>query len=80
MFSEMRAMREAFPDLPAREILEMATTRPAAAVGHRGRFGELSPGALADFIAIPDPGGEGNPEERILANTTPPNVWVGGLR
>lgn len=79
MFSEMRAMQEAFPGLEPREILSMVTLRPASAIGRAGRIGELSPGALADFIAIPDPGGEGSVEERILANRTPPKVWVGGL-
>jgi aminodeoxyfutalosine deaminase len=79
MFSEMRAMQEAFPSLDPEEILSMVTIRPAAAIGRAGRIGELSPGALADFIAIPDPGGEGSVEERILANRTPPKVWVGGI-
>jgi len=77
MFSEMRAMKEAFPGLDAEEILTMVTVRPAAAIGRAGRIGELSPGALADFIAIPD-SGEGSVAERILANRTPPRVWVGG--
>jgi len=77
MFSEMRAMKEAFPGLDAEEILAMVTIRPAAAIGRAGRIGELSPGALADFIAIPD-SGEGSIAERILANRTPPRVWVGG--
>ena len=79
MFSEMRAMQEAFPGLDPEEILAMVTLRPAAAIGRAGRIGELSPGALADFIAIPDPGGEGRVAERILANRTLPKVWVGGV-
>ena len=78
MFSEIRAMQDAFPRLDPEEILAMVTLRPAAAIGHAGRIGELSPGALADFLAIPDPGGEGRVAERILANRTPPRVWVGG--
>ena len=79
MFSEMRAMQEAFPGIDPTEILEMVTVRPAAAIGRSGRLGELSPGALADFIAIPDAGGSEPVAERILANRTPPRVWVGGL-
>lgn len=79
MFSEMRAMGEAFPGLDPWEILSMATVRPAAAIGQSGRVGELTPGALADFIAVPDPGGGDSLAERILANRTPPKVWVGGL-
>ena len=84
MFSEMRAMQSAFPDLDPREILIMATVAPAAAIGRKGILGELSPGALADFLAIPDEGrgtvDEKTLAERILANRTPPDVWISGLR
>ena len=84
MFSEMRAMQSAFPDLNPREILAMTTVAPAAAVGRRGRLGELSPGSLADFIAMPDRGEQSIEEtslaERILANRTPPDVWISGIR
>lgn len=80
MFAEMRALRDSFPLLDPATILRMATMFPAAAIGRSGRLGELSPGALADFIAIPDRGGEENLAERILANTTPPDVWISGSR
>lgn len=79
MFSEMRAMQEAFPWMDPTEILAMVTVRPAAAIGRSGRLGELTPGALADFIAVPDAGGPEPVAERILANRTPPRVWVGGF-
>jgi cytosine/adenosine deaminase-related metal-dependent hydrolase len=78
MFSEMRAMAEAFPSLAPVEILHMATTAPAAAIGRRGRLGELSPGALADFLAIPGGGESESIEELVLANRTPPAVWISG--
>jgi cytosine/adenosine deaminase-related metal-dependent hydrolase len=80
MFSEMRALQTSFPSLDPELILRMATVMPAAAIGRSGRLGELSPGALADFIAIPDRGGEGNLAERVLANTAPPDVWISGCR
>ena len=79
MFAEMRALSEAFPWLHPGEILRMVTTAPAAAIGRAGRLGELSPGALADFIAIPDPApnaGLKGVTERVLANRTPPTVWI----
>lgn len=78
MFAEMRAMASAYPHLDFMELLSMVTTRPAHAIGHSGRLGELSPGALADFIAIPDPMGEGSMPERVLANTLPPRLWISG--
>ncbi len=79
MFAEMRALSEAFPWLHPGEILCMVTTAPAAAIGRAGRLGELSPGALADFIAIPDSApndGLKGVTERVLANRTPPTVWI----
>jgi len=79
MFAEMRALSDSFPWLDPSEILPMATTTPASAIGRAGRLGEFSPGALADFIAIPDPApnaGLKGVTERVLANRTPPAVWI----
>lgn len=78
MFAEMRAIKAAFPELEAMEILSMATNRPAAAIGMAGRLGELSSGAIADFIVIPDEGGEESLAERVIANRMPPRVWISG--
>jgi cytosine/adenosine deaminase-related metal-dependent hydrolase len=81
MFAEMRAMESAFPELDPMDILSMVTNKAAAAIGRSGWLGELSPGALADFIAIPDDDAEGDMEslaERVLANRMPPRVWVSG--
>jgi cytosine/adenosine deaminase-related metal-dependent hydrolase len=84
MFAEMRAMQSSFPGLDPCEILAMATIRPAGAIGLEGRLGELAPGAMADFIAIPDQGGGSESPagvaERILANRMPPDVWIAGRR
>jgi cytosine/adenosine deaminase-related metal-dependent hydrolase len=78
MFAEMRAMAEEFPRLDPLEILTMATTRPAAALGRKGRLGELSPGALADFIAVPGGEADGDVAEQVLRNKQPPRVWISG--
>ena len=84
MFGEMRAMQEAFPAIDPAEIISMATVRPAAAIGRSGRLGELSPGALADFITIRDENvlaaDSRSLAERVLANRTPPDVWIAGCR
>jgi len=77
MFSEMRAMGAAFPELDPMEILSMATTRPAAGIGRAGRLGELSPGAVADFLAVPDEG-EREIAAQVLDNRLPPKVWISG--
>ena len=78
MFAEMRAMAESFPQLDPLEILLMATMRPAAALDRGGRLGELSPGAVADFLAVPDEG-DTNIVEQVLANRLPPKVWISGV-
>jgi len=84
MFGEMRAMQAAFPAIDPAEIITMATVRPAAAIGRSGRLGELSPGALADFITIRDENmlaaDSRSLAERVLANRTPPDVWIAGCR
>ena len=78
MFAEMRAMASAYPSLDSSELFAMVTTRPAAAIRCSGRLGELSPGALADFIAVPDLMGDESVMERVLANTLPPRLWISG--
>jgi cytosine/adenosine deaminase-related metal-dependent hydrolase len=52
MFDEMSEFQKAHPDVPARDILAMATRNGAAALGLGGELGVIRPGALADFIAI----------------------------
>ena len=78
MFSEMRAMADSFPGVDPLQILSMATLLPAAAIGRRGRLGELSAGAVADFVAVPDEG-EVNIAGQVLTNRFPPRVWISGV-
>ena len=52
MFDEMAAFRTHFPDIPARDILAMATRNGARALGFGNRLGVLRAGALADFIVV----------------------------
>jgi cytosine/adenosine deaminase-related metal-dependent hydrolase len=53
MFDEMRALAASNPDLKPETILCMATRNGAAALGMRGKIGQLSRGAFADLAAIP---------------------------
>ncbi len=53
LFEEMRRLRANEPSLTAREILETVTLNPARALQWSGRLGTISPGAVADLIAIP---------------------------
>ncbi len=79
LFSEMRAVRAAHPELLAVEILEMATRNGARALGASHILGQIAPGCLADLIALPL---TSNPEEiyeQIIEWRDPvPWILVGG--
>jgi cytosine/adenosine deaminase-related metal-dependent hydrolase len=68
-FAEMRAFAKAFPDVPSKQILQMATINGARALGMSGQIGELSAGALADVISIPFSGKPAAAYDAILAHT-----------
>lgn len=53
LFREMQTLRETMPSLRAREILEMATVNPAAALGEGQRLGRVRTGFIADLISVP---------------------------
>jgi len=56
MFEEMRTLANRQSSLSPKKILQMATINGARALGMRGEVGELTRGAFADLIAIPDSG------------------------
>ncbi len=53
LFDEMRALATAQPGVPPEDLLCMVTVNAASALGQEGLIGELTPGSLADLIAIP---------------------------
>jgi cytosine/adenosine deaminase-related metal-dependent hydrolase len=53
LFEEMRGFAMAQPAVSAGEIVRLATSHPARALGLTGRLGALTPGAVADLIAVP---------------------------
>jgi cytosine/adenosine deaminase-related metal-dependent hydrolase len=53
MFAELQQFGRAYPDLPPDHILRLATVNGAKALHMAGQAGELTPGALADVVAIP---------------------------
>lgn len=82
MAREMALFRAAHPDFRPAEVLELATSAAARAVGHAGSVGTLAPGAWADLAAHVAPGASG-PERldaitRGLGRATA--VWVAGRR
>ena len=79
LFSEMREVRAAHPDLAAREILEMATVNGARAHGQSDQLGRIAPGHFADLIALPFTGSAAEVYDEIIA-WREPVAWmlVGG--
>ena len=71
LFTEMRAFAQAHPDVLPETILRLATINGAAALGQRGRVGELKPNAFADLIAVPFTGPADDSYEAVLAHTGP---------
>lgn len=55
LFAEMRELLREQPSLSPREAVGMVTVQGAAAIGNESVLGQISPGYLADLIAIPDP-------------------------
>ena len=53
LFAEMRELLRKETGLSPREVLEMVTLNPAAALGQRDLLGQIRPGAYADLIALP---------------------------
>ncbi len=80
MAREMALFRAAQPGFGPREVLELATSAAARAIGLAGRAGTLAPGAWADCAAHEAPGR--NAAERLEAITRglgrPTAVWVAG--
>jgi cytosine/adenosine deaminase-related metal-dependent hydrolase len=55
MFAEMRLLAEYYPELPAEELLAMATKNPAKALGAADEIGSIAVGKSADLIAVEMP-------------------------
>jgi 5-methylthioadenosine/S-adenosylhomocysteine deaminase len=67
--AEARAARDlqaGAVDLPAAELLRLATAGGAEALGMEGEVGALAPGLRADLVAVADPGGDAGPEARAM--------------
>lgn len=71
LFKEMRALAKSHPELPAEQIVQFATSNGARALRRTGELGELTPGAMADLIAIPAAGDCADPCQMIVDNCHP---------
>jgi len=66
LFSEMRLFRELHSDVPEGNILQMVTTRSAAALGMEGVIGEIAADAFADLTVIPFDGSHDDVESAVI--------------
>ena len=71
LFDEMRLMRETQPWLRPEQVLRMVTVNPARALRRKGQLGQITPGALADLIALPASGSLEIVHEEIVEHTAP---------
>ncbi|MCC6822261.1 MAG: amidohydrolase family protein [Verrucomicrobia subdivision 3 bacterium] len=71
LFAEMRAFAKAQPRVPPEQIIRMATTNGARALGLRSQVGELRPKAFADLIALPFAGKPTDSYAAVVAHAGP---------
>lgn len=79
LFAELQALAAAEPWLRPKELLETVTRNPARALKKERLLGEISPGAYADLIALPDSTKLSGIYEKIVHNQRPiPWLMVNG--
>jgi len=74
VLAEARALADRFPDVPARELLQMATWNGARAIG-RPDLGRIAKGARPGIAAVEGQGVD-EPCAFLLANVRAPRRWV----
>jgi len=66
LWSEMREVARAFPELSAERIVRLGTVDGAAALGVSERCGSPAPEKRADFVAMSVPSSKDDPYEAVL--------------
>jgi cytosine/adenosine deaminase-related metal-dependent hydrolase len=83
VLAEIRHVALAHPEVAPENILRMATLDGAEALGLERNCGSISPGKLANLLAIPLPAGTGNSLTKLLeallfSDQVPTHLWVRG--
>jgi len=80
LLDDLRLLRTIAPEVPAQTLWQLATTRPAAALGLADTVGSLTPGKQADVLVYPADGDD--PLDAILQSPgmVPQAMWIGGRR
>ena len=77
LFSELAEARRLAPGVPARRLLEGATTVGARALGFGADYGTIEPGKRAALISVRLPANLGDVEEYLVSGITAADVaWV----
>lgn len=71
LFEELRSLAKTDPWLPPEQLLRTVTVHPARALRRRGQLGQITPGALADLIALPASGNLATVHEEIVQHDQP---------
>jgi cytosine/adenosine deaminase-related metal-dependent hydrolase len=74
LLDDLRLLRQIAPEVPAIDLLAMATTRAARALGLESQVGSLTPGKSADAIAIP----ARDLDDVLNRRVFPSAVWING--
>ncbi len=85
LLAETRFVARAYPTIDPHEVLQMATLAGAEALGREDEVGSLTPGKLANVVAVPLPEDvRGTPTDMlatIFGNGWPvSSVWLRGER
>lgn len=77
MFAELKEARRIAARVPARQLLESATSTGARALGFGDELGTIEPGKRAALIAVTVPAGIGDVEEYLVSGIAPEQVrWL----
>jgi cytosine/adenosine deaminase-related metal-dependent hydrolase len=84
LLAEMRFVAKTHPTIDPHDVLRMGTLGGAEALGRDGEVGSLTPGKLANLIAVPVPENASAPAEILAAilsdEARPPSIWLRGRR
>jgi len=79
LVDDLRLLHRQSPDVPAETLWRLATTNAANALMMRGKVGEITPGAAADFVVF-DVGDREPLAEVLESGAEPASLWIAGRR
>jgi cytosine/adenosine deaminase-related metal-dependent hydrolase len=82
LLAEMRHVARLYPQVHPQDVLRMGTLAGAQALGRDHEVGSITPGMLANLLAVPVPEDAGATANDLLAavlaeNVRPSAVWLG---